>query len=180
MLDRKAIRRSARVLYDTAAARGRADAVRSDLGALGAAMEAVADVAGALADPGVADGNRDRMLEALTGLCADPLTREFVRRMDAWKLAPSLPLLARDFERLHEERHGVVRARIVSATPPPAGWAERIAAALGRRLDRAVSAEVVTDPALRAGFRVRVGDQVFDLSAAARLEQLRRAWAGAR
>lgn len=180
MRDRRAIRRTARVLYDVAEARGRADAVRSDLLALGTAMESVPDVAGALTDPSVDGADRGRMIETLSGLCTDPLTREFVRRVDAWKLAPSLPLLARDFERLHEDRHGVVRARLTAAALPSADWAGRMATALGARLGRTVLTEVAADPALLAGFRVRVGDQVFDLSAAARLEQLRRVWTGAR
>ena len=96
--------------------------------------------------------------------------------MARWKQSPWLADLARAYERMHGERRGAVQARVATAAPMPEGWAAQVTDALSRRLGRIVEASFAVDPALLAGFRVRAGDRVFDCSAAARVEQLRRAW----
>jgi F-type H+-transporting ATPase subunit delta len=52
--------------------------------------------------------------------------------------------------------------------------AEGIAARAGRRIGKRVVLRTAEDPALLGGYRLQVGDKVYDLSLAARLRMLRR------
>ena len=176
MHDVRSIRRHARVLLDLAIARGRAESVLADLDRMRGILERTPELASALADPALAAERRGLLVGTLIAACADPLAREFVARMARWKQSAWLADLAKAYERMHGERRGAVQARVATAAPMPEGWAARLAETLGRRLGRTVEASFSVDPALLAGFRVRAGDRVFDCSAQARVEQLRRAW----
>ena len=176
MHDVRAIRRYARVLLDLAVARGRAESVLADLGRVRDILARTPELASAMADPALPEERRGLLVGTLIAACADPLAREFVARMARRKQSAWLADLAKAYERLHRERRGAVQARVATAAPMPEGWAAQLAEALGRRLGRTVEASFAVDPSLLAGFRVRAGDRVFDCSAAARVEQLRRAW----
>ena len=85
------------------------------------------------------------------------------------------PAIAAQFERLRAEAES--RAAVEITTAAPVGEAEKakLAAAVGKRLDRAVDIVWSTDEALIAGARIRAGDLVIDGSALGELERLKAA-----
>jgi len=77
------------------------------------------------------------------------------------------------FQRILEERGGLVRARATFATPMEERVVSQIEEELAERLDKKVSLWVETDPEILGGMVLRVGDRRVDLSLRNQLEQFR-------
>ena len=92
--------------------------------------------------------------------------------LDNGRLA-ALPEIAAQFQALLNVRSGVSDARIESAFPIDAALLPDVIAALDRHFGRKLNAHVELKPELIGGIRVVVGDQVFDTSVKARLEQMK-------
>lgn len=85
----------------------------------------------------------------------------------------ALPEVATQFRALANQSSGVSDAQVYSAFPIDEAQGAEVLAALERRFGRKLNATLVIDPSLIGGIRVVVGDEVFDGSVKARLEQMR-------
>jgi F-type H+-transporting ATPase subunit delta len=94
--------------------------------------------------------------------------------IDNGRLA-ALPEVSAQFHALLNARSGVSDARIESAFPIEPGQLPGVVAALEKRFARKLNATVDVKPELIGGIRVVVGDEVFDTSVKARLEQMKAA-----
>ena len=94
--------------------------------------------------------------------------------IDNGRLA-ALPEVSAQFHALLNARSGVSDARIESAFPIEADQLPGVVAALEKRFARKLNASVDVKPELIGGIRVVVGDEVFDTSVKARLEQMKAA-----
>jgi F-type H+-transporting ATPase subunit delta len=84
-----------------------------------------------------------------------------------------------EFERLADEATGRVRATVTAAIELEPGEMARLRAQLASKLGREVRLQVQVDPGVLGGLTIRYGDRLVDVSVASRLQQLRRALAGA-
>jgi F-type H+-transporting ATPase subunit delta len=84
-----------------------------------------------------------------------------------------LPDLARVFRRLADERMGILRGELVSASALSAEQVQRLQEALSRATGRNIIVTSREDPALIGGAMARVGDVIFDGSVRAQLRQIR-------
>lgn len=85
-----------------------------------------------------------------------------------------LPRVQDAYQRMAEEREGVLRATAVTAVPLDQAQKERIAAQLKRVWEKEIVLESRVDPNVVGGMVVRVGDHVIDGSTRSRLDALRR------
>ncbi len=85
----------------------------------------------------------------------------------------ALPEIAAQYGALVNASSGVSDATIHSAFAIEPAQLGDVVAALERRFERKLNAQVVIDPELIGGIRVVVGDEVLDTSVRARLEQMR-------
>ena len=92
--------------------------------------------------------------------------------LDNGRLA-ALPEIAAQFQALVNARSGVSDATIQSAFPIEGDALADVVAALEKRFARKLNARVELVPELIGGIRVIVGDEVFDSSVRARLEQMK-------
>ncbi|OQW95164.1 MAG: hypothetical protein BWK77_07970 [Verrucomicrobia bacterium A1] len=171
------IRRPAAVLCSVAEARGVGDEVGADLDRIAGLFVSAPGLAEAIDNP-AAPLSRRELAGTLENACAQPLTREFVRRIAVRRMAQWLPVAADAYRAERERRAGVVRVTLTSAAPLPPQTVARIErwAATGRA---GVRTTTTVNPGLIAGFRVRIGDLVHDFSVAARLARARRGLAAA-
>jgi F-type H+-transporting ATPase subunit delta len=146
-------------------------------------------------------------LDGIAQVAADPQVRQFadhpnaqadqvltlVASVSQWVLWPqaerllkvviengrlaALGEIASQFRSLVNGRLAVFEARIASAYPLDEAQLADTLAALERRFDRRLKPSVEIDPSLIGGIRVVVGDEVFDASIKARLEQMKMALA---
>ena len=92
--------------------------------------------------------------------------------LDNGRLA-ALPEISAQFQALLNARSGISDARIESAFAIDETLLPDVIAALNRHFGRKLNARVELKPELIGGIRVVVGDEVFDTSVKARLEQMR-------
>ncbi|MDX1609197.1 MAG: F0F1 ATP synthase subunit delta [Halofilum sp. (in: g-proteobacteria)] len=140
-----------------------------ELLALIAADERVARV---LRAPRVAAEKRVELMRAIAGDKLDEHGDNLVRLLAANGRLPLLPSIHDQFEVLRAEAEGRIAARVTSARKLTKEQQERIAKALGKRLDRKVELDCDVDEALLGGAVIRAGDLVIDGSLRGRLRRL--------
>ena len=174
----KAARRYARALFDLAGETGAQEAVRVDLAALQDCIRQAPRLSGFLGDYLVPRKDRERILRELFAERVQPLTLRGLLFMERKRRLALLDDVCTSYREYDEERRGVLRGRLTSALP----LAPEIVDGIDRRISDRVQAQVTlsadTDSRLLGGFRLRVGDMVYDLSVAARLQMLRAVLAG--
>jgi F-type H+-transporting ATPase subunit delta len=154
----------------------------ADARALAGQVEALAQVA---ADPALrqfADNPKvrveqvnDVIVGALRGTALAPAVQNLLRTMlDNGRLA-ALPEVAAQFRALVNASSGVFDASIISAYPLDGAPLADVVATLEKRFGRKLNATVAVDRELIGGIRAVVGDEVFDASVKARLEQMKAA-----
>lgn len=161
----------AQAAYRQAEREGAIDAWSEGLGLI-AAVTGDAGLAGALADPRVP---ADRLTGLVLDVCGDGLSgtmTNLVRVLGEGRRLALGPAIARLFEEERSRRAGRSTVRIVSAFALEPDQAERLGAAVGRRLGREVTLETAVDESLLGGVVIRIGDAVIDASLKGRLREL--------
>ena len=80
--------------------------------------------------------------------------------------------IAKELDRLSDQRAGIVRASVVSAEPLSEAFAEKLTDELKAMTGRRIVLDRQHDPELLAGLIIRIGDQVIDGSARTKLAEL--------
>jgi F-type H+-transporting ATPase subunit delta len=97
------------------------------------------------------------------------LAKLLVHRRVSDRLVP----IAAEFQRLLNERRGIVDALVTSARPLSADETVALRTKVEQMTDKTVTLRVTVDDALIGGLTVRVGDTLYDASVRGRLERLR-------
>ena len=139
---------------------------------LAAAVAAEPRVVALLNDPALTAAEQSDRFLGLLGDNASAPVQNYLRVLAANRRLPLLPQVCRQFAELKAERERVVEVQVLSAFDLPEDGRDRIAAALGKRLDREVVVSSETDPALLGGLLIRAGDTVIDGSVRGRLNKL--------
>ncbi|MFK7829849.1 MAG: F0F1 ATP synthase subunit delta [Congregibacter sp.] len=125
-----------------------------------------------LADPAMTTEAQSR---AFVDICGDELaeTRQrFVHVLADNRRLGLAPQILLQFAQLKALREQSVDVEMVSAFDVPDAIRDRIAAALGKRLEREVVVTTNTDSSLLGGVLIRAGDLVIDGSVRGRLNKL--------
>ena len=172
MAGESAARRYARAIFELALERNQPlEAWLSDLQA----------VETALADPGVQptllspklsfEQKRDLIDRALGDM--DQLRRNFIYLLVERGRIELLAAVTREFRSMMLDHQGIAEATVTTAVPIGDAEAERIAALLGRLINKRVIVQRDVDPSIIGGVVARVGDRLINGSIAARLAALR-------
>lgn len=126
-----------------------------------------------LANPSVAVTRRVELLDRILGSEVGGAPRNLLALLVRRGRFELLPLVAREFRRLHARQEGVVEASVTSAVAldeaARAALQERLTALTGQRVEMRLD----VDPSLLGGISVRIGDRLIDGSVRGRLERLR-------
>jgi F-type H+-transporting ATPase subunit delta len=127
-------------------------------------------------DPKVtADQVEQVISSALNGVQLSPAVQNLLRTvLENGRLA-ALPEVASQYRALVNEQSGISDAQIDSAFPLEGSQLADVVATLEKRFGRKLNATVQVDNELIGGIRAAVGDEVFDASIKARLEQMKAA-----
>jgi F-type H+-transporting ATPase subunit delta len=110
---------------------------------------------------------------ALKSVQLSPLVQNLLRTSIENGRLVALAEVARQFRALVNQSTGVSDATVYSAFPIEPAQLPQVVAALEKRFGRKLNATVQLDPELIGGIRAVVGDEVFDTSVKARLEQMK-------
>lgn len=100
-------------------------------------------------------------------------TLAILRQLIAHPRGRRIPELVRFAAGVVADQGGVTIATVSVAAPLAPGQLDRLRAALSRQYDRPVAVNVVVDPSLLGGMRLRIGDEVIDGTVSARLSDLK-------
>lgn len=142
--------------------------------AFAARVAADPQVAALLGDPRLSDAEAVALLAPPD---ASEAFRRFLSMLAGNRRLAQLPEVAGLYEELRAEAERVVKARVTSAEPLPAGELDVLKAALRKRFGREVEVETAVDPALIGGAVIDAGDVVIDGSLKGKLERLQSALA---
>jgi F-type H+-transporting ATPase subunit delta len=137
-------------------------------------LHASPELKGVLATPAVPPSRkRSVMAKVLAPLGISPQVRNFVYIVIDHRRIHEFSSMIEAFERLIDERTGVVRADVTSARELNGAQQAALQERLSRLSGRRARLQFSTDPALIAGVVARVGSTVYDGSVRGRLERLR-------
>ena len=86
-----------------------------------------------------------------------------------------LPYIARALDKLSDQRSGVIRALVTTATAMPDSYYTRLKEQLERSTGRKIVLEKTVDPEILGGVVTRIGDRVIDGSLRSKLASMREA-----
>ncbi|MBI3648296.1 MAG: ATP synthase F1 subunit delta [Actinobacteria bacterium] len=172
------VRGYAQALFSVAEAEGVLAKVEDELFAFAKALEQQAPLRQALTDAALPAENKKGVIRDLLGERAHPVTGNLLGFVVESGRARELGRIVEELARLAAERRQLALAEVRSAVPLSEQQRKRLAAALSRATGRAVEVKVVVDPGVVGGVVARVGDEVFDGSIAARLEDAKQHMTG--
>ena len=101
-----------------------------------------------------------------------PLAKNAAGLLARRKRMFALSAIATELDRLSDEKAGIPRATVISAERLSEAYQQRLTQELSALTGKKVVLESKQDPELLAGLVVRIGDQVIDGSAKARIAEL--------
>lgn len=167
--------RYARAVFALGLETGQLDAMAQQVADMAAVYVSSADLRSVLDNPLVAEEKREAVLRAIAArLQLGPLVQNLLRLLAQRHRMAALPDLARALRVMTDEKTGVLRATVTSATVLTDLEVRQIAQQLERQTKRRVVIEKAHEPALIAGLVTRIGGKTIDGSLKGRLEALER------
>ncbi|WGV14621.1 F0F1 ATP synthase subunit delta [Fuscovulum ytuae] len=168
--------RYATALFELAKDAKALKALEADAEALGAALEASADLREMIASPVI---SRDDQAAAIAALAKkmklSELTANTLALMAAKRRLFVLAALVADLKARIAEEKGEVTAEVTSAAALSADQAKKLAATLKARVGKDVKLKVAVDESLIGGLVVKLGSTMIDTSVRSKLAALQNA-----
>jgi F-type H+-transporting ATPase subunit delta len=161
--------RLARALFRAARRTGGLESVARDLARIDSVLRDAPDVYRVIQHPRISEAAKDGLLG---GAVDTELVRRLVVSLIAAREVPQLAAINRQFQQLARQEVGTVKVEVHTAVELAPGDTAALANALGQYLGRRAVLEIVLDPSLIAGVRVRVDGRILDASLKARLAAL--------
>lgn len=173
MRNQRVSRRYAQALMAIAAEQKSVDAVAADLASIGATLAASRDLQLLVASPVIQEGKKLSIFRELWEPRVGRVTMAFLSLLVTKRRETILPGVIEEYLALRDAAQGVLVAEVQTAVQMT-GEQE---AALVKRLEtytkKKIRMQKSTDPAIRGGMVVRIGDTVLDGSVRRQLERLR-------
>ena len=131
----------------------------------------------AFSHPLLSPPERKKLLKELVGSGLSPATQRFLELMIEKKRFSLLPLVLQNFEKIHEEAKGIVKAQVRTAVPLEAAQLESLKRTLEKASGKSVQLDVKEAPELLGGLVVKMGDWVLDRSFANALNRMKESFA---
>ena len=161
--------RLARALFRAARRAGELEPVTTDLARLNAILRDVPEVYRIIHHPRISETAKD---DLLGGAAQTELVRRLVVALIAAREVTLLVDINRQFQQMTRQEAGIVKVEVRTALELSPDDAAALGSALGQYLGRRAILQVVLDPSLIAGVRIRVDGRVLDASLKARLTAL--------
>ncbi len=167
--------RYARAIFALGVETGTLAALADQVRLFAGAYEASADLRGVLENPLVSHEQRQNILtELATRLGFGPFALNTIRYLATRRRLGLVPDISKRLETLSDEKQGVVRATVTSASPLSESFYQRLAEQLSALVGHKVVLDRREDPSLIAGVVTRIGDNTIDGSIRGRLASLER------
>lgn len=161
-------------LADAAEERGALDRVAEDAEGLSELLASSEELRRFVEDPFALPAQKQGAVRALLADRVHEVTLRFLLLLCEKRRERSLAEILTAFARLMDERRGMVTASVRSAQALTDEQQSQLTERLAKFSGKQVRLETEVDPALKAGFIARLGDQVFDGTVESMLNRLHR------
>jgi len=173
LLHTKAAKRYAKALFELARESGQADSLRAELETIQDMLNKIPALAVFMHNYMLPSAVRLRTLTELFSGKVAPLTFRFIMFTDKKKRSGIFSQICGEFIELHDRMKGIVKGRITSPFELNKPDLEAVTGFAQTKTRGWLSLSLVVDPGLLGGFRLRLGDIVYDASTAAQMEILK-------
>jgi len=174
MLSGSLARRYAKAVFEIGVEQGGLDKLGADIRALGLAMKESPELVAVLTSPAIQRADRRKVVDGLLQhIGAVSTTRNLMYVLLEGERLASLPMIARELDRMIEAKAGRVAAEVVSAKPLEQAQLSELVAVLEKLTGKKVSVQKREDPELLGGVVAKVGDTIYDGSLRTQLRNLR-------
>ncbi|MCL6636928.1 MAG: ATP synthase F1 subunit delta [Alicyclobacillus sp.] len=164
-------RRYTRGLFAVAQAHEKVEAVDAGLATVAQALQDNPRFQALLESPVVSEADKQRMLAEVFAFAVDPLVQRFLRLLVSRGRSDQIRAVAAAFHDLAEAAAGRVEVTVESAFPLADAELQALQERLSAALHRQARAQVVVNPELMAGVRIRLGHRVLDATVLGALHQ---------
>jgi F-type H+/Na+-transporting ATPase subunit alpha len=166
--------RYAQALYDIGIEAGNLPAFAEEIRRFGEVYEGSDELRSVLDNPLVPDESRQAILAELAQrLGLGQSARNTIKLLSKRHRMAAMPYIARSLDRLTDQRQGVVRAVVTTASPLSESYYTKLKEQLERATGKKVVLEKAVDPTMLGGVVTRIGDKVVDGSIRTRLSKMR-------
>lgn len=165
-------KRYAKALFDLSTEQGNLDLVRGDLDHLAGLATDSTDFEAFLENPRIPVTEKDQIFRRLFKDPESPTLR-FVRFLNAKYRSNILPDICGAFAEMHDEQKGILKVHVTSAHDLSQAQTGALTGKLADRTGKTISLTTDVDPDLIGGFRMKIGDEITDLSIANKLAKFR-------
>lgn len=176
----EAAKRYASALLDLAVDQNSLTKTEAELNKVGSAIEESQELRNALMTPAVsADEKADVIAAIAQKLKLSTLVANFLGVVANHRRAGELKDIVRAFRDLAADKRGVTRASVVSAHELDKAQIKELEDLVASVSGGEVSMDVKVDPALIAGFQLKIGSRLIDASVKSKLDRMNLAMKGA-
>lgn len=170
-------RRYAKALYEVARDRGQDKNLYGLMDTLEQTVDNAPQLAETLANPFVADADKQQLLSTAAGAGGNDATfSDFLKLLAQNRRLDMAPAIARAYTKLYREQANILRVHVTGATPLDATQQQRLRETIEKQLQGAsMEYSYSVDPSLIGGFTIAVGNRQLDASVSHKLQQMRQA-----
>lgn len=174
-MSREAIaKRYAQAIFELGVETSSVASLTEELKQMAEVYESSSELRTALENPLVSEAERLAVIDELgTRMGLSGTAKNTLGLLTQRRRVSALPGIAKELGHLADERAGLVRGTVTSASPLSETYFQKLQREVERLLGKKVLLERYQDPALIAGLVVKIGDRIIDGSARARLDQVR-------
>lgn len=163
-------KRYAKALLEIAQERGQLEQVRAQLNTFVESYQAVPELQTYWENPLVQAKQKTELLAtALADAGVSTVIIQFLDLVARRRRFPLLPLVARQFEELYDEKMGRLKAMGKCAVKLEQEQQQRLEEALSHFTGKSVRLQLEVDPSVVGGITVKIGDQIMDGTVRTRL-----------
>lgn len=174
MISGSLARRYAKAVFEIGVTQGGLDKLGTDIRSFAQAMKESPELEAALTSPALQRSERRKVVDAiLQRLGVVSTTRNLLYVLLDGERLGTLPAIARELDKMIENKAGRVSAEVVSAKPLEPAQLSELVAVLEKLSGKKVTVQKREDPELLGGVVAKVGDTIYDGSLRTQLSTLR-------
>jgi F-type H+-transporting ATPase subunit delta len=178
MMNVRVARRYAQALMAVATEEKAVDAIGVDLTAVGNTLAASRELQLLVESPVIREGKKIAIFKDLWASRVNPITMSFIVLLAKHRREEILQAVVIEYQALKDEAQGTVEVQVRTAVPMTGEQEGALVTRLEDYTRKKVRIRKATDPAIRGGMVVRIGDTVLDGSVRRQLERLRERFVG--
>lgn len=166
--------RYAKSLIDLAEEQNSLEKVKSDIESVVNTLRENGELRAVLANPIVSPDKKFAVLNQIFGSSIEPMIMAFFKIVVMKGRSGVLYATAKQFVQDYNERKGIIKSSVISATPLSEENKQQIIRVVEEATKGHVVLETSVDPDLIGGFVLKVGDKQFDTTISGRLSRLKK------